>query len=134
MCLASPHRPKVSRSEYQMSCELRIDAYLVLRGWFSQMKKRWLPSAEIVGLSSGNSEFIFQPRFSILMMVPSLIIFSFWAISFSSVSFGGLTVVLTVAAVVVAVVCERAGILAVRIIAAIKKGMTFFMGLDLMVK
>ena len=98
------------------------------------MKKRWLPSAEIVGLSSGNSEFIFQPRFSILMMVPSLIIFSFWAISFSSVSFGGLTVVLTVAAVVVAVVCERAGILAVRIIAAIKKGMTFFMGLDLMVK
>ncbi len=36
-----------------------------------------LPSAEMVGLSSGNSEFILIPKFSILIIVDEVMMFSF---------------------------------------------------------
>ena len=41
------------------------------------MKKRMFPSAETVGRSSGRFVLILEPRFSILMTVDSVMMFSF---------------------------------------------------------
>ncbi len=41
------------------------------------MKNNKLPSAEIVGLNSGSSELMLMPKFSILIIVADVIIFSF---------------------------------------------------------
>ena len=50
------------------------------------MKKSKLPSAETVGLNSGNDVLILAPRFSTLTIVEAVMIFSFCATSFSEVS------------------------------------------------
>ena len=76
------------------------------------MKKRILPSAETVGLSSGYCVLIFGPRFSILMIVSALITFSFWAISGPDVS------------------CEGCAIAAIIQINRIKKRVAFFKAVD----
>src|SRR6476620_10789218 len=85
--MASLHLPVVvSLNEYHISCELRIELYLVLYGWFSQIKNKMLPSAEIVGLSSASSELMLTPRFSILRMVSGRMILSFCSLSTTVVS------------------------------------------------
>src|SRR5436190_18543151 len=89
MCIASLHFPFSSRTAYHISCELRIELYLVLAGLFSQIKNRIFPSADTVGLSSARSVLIFGPIFSILMTVSALMIFSFWAIKVPEVSWRG---------------------------------------------
>lgn len=53
------------------------------------MKNNKLPSAEIVGLNSGNEVLIFGPKFSTLTMVEGLMMFSFCAINFEAVSSDG---------------------------------------------
>src|SRR6185436_4282154 len=80
-CSASCHLPLLSFSEYQMSCELFTERYLVFSGWSSTMKKSLFPSGEIVGLNSGNLLFTRNPRFSILMMVFVPMTFSFCCLS-----------------------------------------------------
>ncbi len=50
------------------------------------MKNRSVPSAETVGLNSGYFELTFGPRFSILMIVAAVIIFSFCAFKVPVVS------------------------------------------------
>jgi hypothetical protein len=62
---------------------------LVFDGWFSQIKKRILPSAETVGLNSGSGVLILVPRFSILMIVSAVMIFSFWGFKAPRVSLSG---------------------------------------------
>jgi hypothetical protein len=53
------------------------------------MKKSKLPSAEIVGLSSGNDVLMLAPKFSTFTMVDGFIMFSFCAINFPVVSSEG---------------------------------------------
>jgi hypothetical protein len=59
-----------------------MEVYFVFKGSFSTMKKSKLPSAEIVGLSSGNVVLMLAPKFSTFTMVEALIMFSFCAINF----------------------------------------------------
>src|SRR5918998_363500 len=94
MCIASLHLPELSRKAYQISCELRMELYFVLAGWFSQIKNKILPSADIVGLNSASSELIFFPIFSILMMVADVMIFSFWGFKLSKESLDGWAIAL----------------------------------------
>lgn len=68
----------LSLFEYHISCELGTDRYFVLAGWFSQIKKRRFPSAEMVGLSSGRSELMLTPRFSTLTMVDAVMMLAAW--------------------------------------------------------
>ena len=84
--MASLQRPEVSRTAYHISCELRMELYFVFSGWFWQIKKSILPSAEIVGLNSGSCVLIFSPRFSILMIVSEVMIFSFCGFNAPNVS------------------------------------------------
>src|SRR5574337_76287 len=88
MCMAGPQFPKLSLTEHHISCELRIELYFVFIGSFSTMKNNKLPSAEIVGLSSGKSVLIFAPKFSTLITVDGFMMFSFCATSFPEVSNG----------------------------------------------
>jgi hypothetical protein len=111
--MASPHLPKLSLSAYQMSCELRMELYFVLYGWFWQMKNNKLPSAEMVGLSSGSSELMLTPKFSILMIVLDLMMFSFCCFRAPTVSIKGWAIAQYVHADI------------------IKEKNIFFMGLDL---
>ena len=71
----------VSFSENQMSWELGTELNFVLRGLFSQMKNKRLPSADTVGRNSGYIVFTVFPKFSIFRMVPAVMIFSFCGIS-----------------------------------------------------
>ncbi len=50
------------------------------------MKNNKLPSAEMVGRNSARSELILNPKFSILIMVEAVIMFSFCAIKVAEVS------------------------------------------------
>ena len=78
MCRASHQLPKLSLLEYHISWELGTDRNFVLAGWFWQIKNSRLPSADMVGLSSGKSELILMPRFSILTIVEAVMMLAAW--------------------------------------------------------
>src|SRR5207249_11675749 len=89
MCLAGPHTPKLSFSAYQISCEFGMELYFVFMGSFSTIKNKRFPSADTVGLSSAKGVLIFGPKFSVLMIVDAVIMFSFCGIRLPEVSASG---------------------------------------------
>ncbi len=57
-----------------------MELYFVFIGSFSTMKNNRFPSADTVGLNSDKDVLTLGPRFSILIIVDEVIIFSFWGI------------------------------------------------------
>jgi len=77
MCIAGLQFPELSLSAYHISCELGIELYLVFIGSFSTIKNKRLPSADTVGRNSAKDVLIFGPKFSVLIIVEAVMIFSF---------------------------------------------------------
>ncbi len=66
-----------------------MELYFVFSGSFSTIKNNRFPSADTVGLNSARGVLMFGPKFSILMIVDAVIIFSFWGIKSPVVSAEG---------------------------------------------